>query len=52
MNPADRARAVFADNAAPNACAADLLCDRHKAAPPRFTFVEPDLSARNLTYAQ
>jgi len=35
MNPADRARAVFADNAAPNACAADLLCDRHKAAPPR-----------------
>ncbi|MEU9454445.1 AMP-binding protein [Streptomyces sp. NPDC048277] len=34
------------------ACAADLLCDRHPADSVAFTVVEADLSARDLTYGE
>ncbi|GAA5065051.1 acetyl-CoA synthetase [Thermocatellispora tengchongensis] len=34
------------------ACAAELLCDRHDPSAVAFTFVEPDLSARDLTYGE
>ncbi|MFC4374817.1 AMP-binding protein [Nocardia halotolerans] len=36
----------------PQACAADLLCDRHPADAVAFTVVEADLSARDLTYGE
>ncbi|MEV0683668.1 AMP-binding protein [Nocardia sp. NPDC050378] len=36
----------------PEACAADLLCDRHPAERVAFTVIEPDLSARDLTYGE
>ena len=36
----------------PEACAADLLCDRHPADQVAFTIVESDLSAIDLTYGE
>ncbi|MFI7525684.1 AMP-binding protein [Nocardia salmonicida] len=36
----------------PEACAAELLCDRHPAAQVAFTVVEADLSAHELTYGE
>ncbi|MGW8654556.1 AMP-binding protein, partial [Nocardia salmonicida] len=36
----------------PEACAAELLCDRHPATQIAFTVVEADLSARELTYGE
>lgn len=36
----------------PDACAAELLCDRHPADQVAFTVVEADLSTRDLTYGQ
>lgn len=35
---------------APDACAADLLCDRHPADAVAFTVVEADLSSQDITY--
>lgn len=37
---------------APDACAAELLCDRHPAEAVAFTVVEADLSATDLTYGE
>ena len=34
------------------ACAADLLCDRHPAGQVAFTIVEPDLTTYDLTYGE
>jgi acetyl-CoA synthetase len=48
----DRLAALRATFGAPDACAARLLCDIHPAADVAFTVVEPDLSARNLTYGE
>ncbi|MEU6041444.1 MULTISPECIES: AMP-binding protein [Actinomadura] len=36
----------------PDACAADLLCDRHPRDAVAFTVIEPDLSSRDLTYGE
>ncbi|MGW5654979.1 AMP-binding protein [Streptomyces humi] len=36
----------------PHACAADLLCDLHTPDAVAFTVVEPDLSAREVTYGE
>ncbi|SDD04413.1 AMP-binding protein [Rhodococcus tukisamuensis] len=36
----------------PEACAAELLCDRHPAADVAFTVIEGDLSSRDLTYGE
>ncbi|MBC7300964.1 MAG: AMP-binding protein [Nocardia sp.] len=36
----------------PEACVADLLCDRHPAGQIAFTVVESDLSAHELTYGE
>lgn len=37
---------------APEACAAELLCDRHDPAAVAFTFVEADLGSRDVTYGE
>ncbi|WP_198659314.1 AMP-binding protein [Nocardiopsis sp. FIRDI 009] len=47
---AERVRELIARFDAPDACVAELLCDRHPADAVAFTVVEPDLSARDLTY--
>jgi acetyl-CoA synthetase len=49
---AARVESWLADFDAPGACAAHLLCDRHDPSAVAFTFVEPDLSARDLTYGE
>ncbi|HEX8518632.1 MAG TPA: AMP-binding protein, partial [Pseudonocardia sp.] len=36
----------------PDACAARLLCDDHAPGDVAFTVVEPDLTARELTYGE
>ena len=36
----------------PQACAAELLCDRHDPDAIAFTIIDPDLSSTDLTYAQ
>ncbi|ASR37213.1 AMP-dependent synthetase [Prauserella marina] len=41
-----------AEFAAPGACAAELLCDRHAGTTVAFRVVEPDLSFRDLTFAE
>jgi acetyl-CoA synthetase len=48
----DRLAALRVTFGAPDACAARLLCDIHPAGDVAFTVVEPDLSARNLTYGE
>lgn len=35
----------------PDACVAELLCDRHDPASIAFSFVEPDMSSFDMTYA-
>lgn len=47
-----RVRELLDVFSAPDACAADLLCDRHPADAVAFTVVEADLSARDLTYGE
>jgi acetyl-CoA synthetase len=51
MTPDDRVRELLDTYAGPAACAADLLCDRHPADAVAFTFIEPDLTAHDLSYA-
>ncbi|MCY9783349.1 AMP-binding protein [Nocardiopsis sp. EMB25] len=46
----ERVRGLLARFDAPDACVAELLCDAHPADAVAFTVVEPDLSARDLTY--
>ena len=48
----DGAAALLQRFAAADACAARLLCDDHPADDLAFTVVEPDLSARELTYGE
>ncbi|MER7609823.1 AMP-binding protein [Nocardioides sp. NPDC127503] len=36
----------------PEACAAELLCDRHDPSAVAFTFIAPDLSSRDLTFGE
>lgn len=35
-----------------DACAADLLCDRHDRAAVAFTVIEPDLSSADINYGE
>ena len=37
---------------AADACAADLLCDRHDPAAPAFRFIAPDLAAHDLSFGE
>ncbi|MEH0468648.1 AMP-binding protein [Streptomyces sp. B21-097] len=48
--PEDRVRELLGLFGAPDACAAELLCDRHPADSVAFTVVEKDLTATDLTY--
>ena len=50
MSTVDRVRELLASCDAPDANAAELLCDRHPADAVAFTVVEADLSAHDLTY--
>ena len=52
MSPDGRVRDLLAAYDTPQACAADLLCDRHAPAAVAFTFVTADLTGSDLTYAQ
>jgi acetyl-CoA synthetase len=52
MTPNDRVRELLDAYASPQASAADLLCDRHPGDAAAFTLLDPDLSARDLTYAE
>ncbi|MCL2536083.1 MAG: AMP-binding protein, partial [Nocardiaceae bacterium] len=45
-----RVRELLAQYETPDACAAELLCDRHPADTVAFTVVEDDLSSTDLTY--
>ncbi|GAB2651646.1 AMP-binding protein [Prescottella soli] len=45
-----RVRELLAQYDTPEACAAELLCDRHPADAVAFTVVESDLSSTDLTY--
>ncbi|MEV0076915.1 AMP-binding protein [Nocardia neocaledoniensis] len=47
-----RVRDLLTRYDAPEACAAQLLCDRHPAEGIAFTVVESDLSAHDLTYGE
>ncbi|WUR84390.1 AMP-binding protein [Streptomyces phaeochromogenes] len=48
----ERARELLAQFGSPEACAAELLCDRHPADAVAFTVVEADLSSRDLTFGE
>jgi acetyl-CoA synthetase len=48
----DGAAALLTTFGAADACAARLLCDAHPADAVAFTVVEPDLSARELTFGE
>lgn len=45
----DRIQQLIDQYQAPDACPADLLCDRHPASAVAFTIVEVDLTTRDLT---
>ncbi|MFC9895097.1 AMP-binding protein [Nocardia sp. NPDC127579] len=51
-DPAARVRRLLEEYGSPQACAADLLCDRHPADAVAFTVVETDLTATDLTYGE
>lgn len=46
----ERIRQLLAQYDTPQACAAELLCDRHPDDTVAFTVVESDLSTTDLTY--
>ncbi|WP_329568063.1 AMP-binding protein [Streptomyces sp. NBC_01361] len=48
----DRVQKLLALFGSPQACAAELLCDRHPEDDVAFTVVEADLSTRDLTYGR
>ncbi|WP_093358112.1 AMP-binding protein [Saccharopolyspora kobensis] len=50
--PEARVAELLARFGAPDACAADLLCDRHPADAVAFTVVEADLSSQDITYGR
>ncbi|PRZ42404.1 AMP-binding enzyme [Antricoccus suffuscus] len=47
-----RVRDLLEEYGDPQACAAELLCDRHPADAVAFTLVEPNLSAKDITYGE
>ncbi|HEY8295641.1 MAG TPA: AMP-binding protein [Micrococcaceae bacterium] len=47
-----RVRELLEVYGAPDACAAELLCDRHPEDAVAFTIVQPDLSHKDLTYGE
>ncbi|MER6710266.1 AMP-binding protein [Streptomyces sp. NPDC006129] len=51
-SPEHRVRELLALFDSPDACAAELLCDRHPEGAVAFTIVDADLSAEDLTYGQ
>ncbi|MFI6568901.1 AMP-binding protein [Nocardia fluminea] len=51
-DPDARVNDLLADYDRPEACAADLLCDRHPAGQIAFTVIESDLRAYELTYGE
>ncbi|MEU8894788.1 AMP-binding protein [Nocardia sp. NPDC048505] len=51
-DPAVRVQQLHEQYGTPQACAAELLCDRHPAAAVAFTVVEDDLTATDLTYGE
>lgn len=44
--------ALLSEYSSPHACAADLLCDRHRGDAVAFTIVAEDLTSTHLTYAE
>ncbi|SEC56063.1 acetyl-CoA synthetase [Amycolatopsis tolypomycina] len=52
LSPSDAVEAWLAAYGAAEADVAHLLCDRHDADAVAFTFVGPDLAARDLTYGE
>ena len=50
--PSTRATELLSAYSPSDACAAELLCDRHPADAVAFTLVEPDLSSTDITYGQ
>ncbi|GAB3300100.1 AMP-binding protein [Parasphingorhabdus pacifica] len=50
--PADHVSELLRVFSSEQACAAELLCDRHPADGVAFTVVDADLSSRQLTYAE
>ncbi|MEV6275138.1 AMP-binding protein [Nocardia sp. NPDC051832] len=51
-DPAARVRQLLEEYGSPQACAAELLCDRHPADAVAFTIIESDLSATDLTFGE
>ncbi|MCZ4554273.1 AMP-binding protein [Rhodococcus maanshanensis] len=47
-----RVRELLEQYDTPQACAADLLCDRHPDTDVAFTVIEGDLTSRNLSYGE
>ncbi|HEX3647719.1 MAG TPA: AMP-binding protein [Pseudonocardiaceae bacterium] len=52
MTPHDHVATLLATYGAPDASTAELLCDRHPGAGVAFTVIEPDLSARDVTFGE
>lgn len=52
VDATERVRELLERYDTPEACAAELLCDRHPAADVAFTVIEGDLSSRDLTYGE
>lgn len=50
VDTSTRVRELLAQYETPDACAAELLCDRHPADAVAFTVVESDLSSTDLTF--
>ena len=50
--PSTRASDLLSAYSPSDACAAELLCDRHPADAVAFTLVEPDLTGTDITYGQ
>ncbi|SNT62905.1 acetyl-CoA synthetase [Streptosporangium subroseum] len=51
-SPEQRMAQLLASFGSPQACAAELLCDRHPADAVAFTVVESDLTSRDLTFGE
>ncbi|GAB2676184.1 AMP-binding protein [Nocardia goodfellowii] len=51
-DPAVRVQQLLEEYGTPQACAAELLCDRHPADAVAFTIIETDLTATDLTFGE
>ena len=47
-----RVRELLGEYGSPDACAADLLCDRHPATDVAFTIVDADLTSADISYGE